>query len=156
MRTITAVAAAALLAACTATPPGALPGALPNPAASPTYGEATVGPGFTQSIQVAAGGSIAVSSVARCRGTINGPPDFNVVFPVPGSGPLVIGAQSSADSVLVVQTPSGRWLCDDNTGGGLNPTLVLAAPEAGTYHVWVGNASAGAPGLYPLATLRFN
>lgn len=154
MRRILALAATLALAACTTT---GIPGALPNPGAVPTYGSATAGPGFSRTIEVAAGGPIAASEVSRCRGSINGPPDYDIRFePSLGGIALVITAQSAADTILVVQTPSGAFVCDDNSGGGLNPRVSFPSLVAGVYHVWVGSASSSTPGLFPAATLRFN
>lgn len=147
-----ALVAAAALAGCTVV----VPGAFPNPNAPPTYGSATVNAGFTRTVQVNAGGPIPASSVGNCRGFINGPPDFNVQFnTIIGLLPLTISVQAATDTTLVVQTPSGQWLCDDDSGGALNPRIQINSPVAGVYKVWVGNYS-GAAGFFPPATLRFN
>ena len=46
-------------------------------------------------------------------------------------------AQSNVDLVLVVRTPSGRFICDDDSGEGLNPRVELGT-EIGRSAVWVG------------------
>ena len=62
-----------------------------------------------------------------------------------------ITASSEADLTLVVQTPSGAWLCSDDADG-TDPAVLLAAPELGPHSVWVGTFSRrSAP---PEATLR--
>ncbi len=59
--------------------------------------------------------------------------------------------ESSADTVLLINTPDGRWVCNDDSFGSRNPTLDFERPALGQYDVWVGtyNAPSGpaaAPG----------
>ncbi|MCC6734794.1 MAG: peptidase S1 [Bauldia sp.] len=152
MKKILALAAAATLAGCVVVPGGGFP----NPNGPPTYGTATVNPGFTRTVQVQAGGSIPAASVGNCRGYVASNPDFNVQFnTLFGLLPLAISVNAATDTTLLVQTPSGQWLCDDDSGGNLNPRIQINSPVAGVYKVWVGNYS-GAPGFFPPAMLRFN
>jgi hypothetical protein len=38
----------------------------------------------------------------------------------------------------LINTPNGRWYCDDDSGGSLNPKVQITNPQSGRYDVWVG------------------
>lgn len=54
-----------------------------------------------------------------------------------GTGALGIRASGDDDLVLVVQTPAGQVLCNDDADG-LNPAVGVEDPASGVYAVWVG------------------
>jgi hypothetical protein len=50
---------------------------------------------------------------------------------------------SDGDTVLVVQTPDGKYLCNDDTNALLlDPTVEIQKPAQGRYNVWVGSSIA--------------
>ena len=52
---------------------------------------------------------------------------------------LSIYAESKVDTTLLVLTPDGEWLAnDDGPGTGQNPLLRFANPKSGKYTIWVG------------------
>lgn len=57
--------------------------------------------------------------------------------------------ESSADLVLYVETADGRVICDDDSGEGMNPSLI-ADLGPGDHHVWVGTYSQGASAPFSL------
>ncbi|MCB0188802.1 MAG: hypothetical protein KDE31_31245, partial [Caldilineaceae bacterium] len=62
---------------------------------------------------------------------------------------------SDHDPVLVVQTPSGEYLCNDDANDLLlDPVLWLEKPEPGRYNIWVGSYAPNQllPGLLVLST----
>lgn len=61
-----------------------------------------------------------------------------------------------ADPVLVVRTPDGRWLCDDDSGEGLNAAISVEDAPAGEYAVWAGSFRGGARADLPAADLWFD
>ncbi|MDP3279083.1 MAG: caspase family protein [Deltaproteobacteria bacterium] len=64
---------------------------------------------------------------------------------------VVLGMNSTAfDSYLIVQTPSGRVLADDDSGGTLNSQLTLAITEPGEYRVIAASARPAVNGAYEL------
>jgi hypothetical protein len=75
-----------------------------------------------------------------CTGWINTNPTLDVTWE--GNAELVrIFYHSDHDPVLVVQTPDGKYVCNDNAGGQLlDPSLTMTKPAAGHYRVWVGAA----------------
>ncbi len=127
----------AALAACVAAPAVAQ-----DINAAPNYGTVNLTAGFTPDPRVVAvrsGGNINVENLsANCRGFISNAPDVRLVYSA-GSLPLIISANASADTTLVVNAPDGSWYCDDDGGErGLNPSVRFNNPQSGRYEIWVG------------------
>lgn len=114
--------------------------------ASPTYGQASLRGGFTPDpyiVEVQAGGPVPAStSSSACTGFVARTADFRLRYQS-NALPLTFSVQSSADTVLLINTPTGTWLCDDDSGGGVNPRIRIAEPASGDYDVWVGTAARG-------------
>ena len=72
-----------------------------------------------------------------CSGVFNlAQPSLNVQ--VDGAPrPQRLYVRSGTDTVLMARTPSGEWLCNDDTDG-VNPALMLDPAQPGVYNVWVG------------------
>ena len=121
----------------------------PNWRATPTYGTINLSSGFTPDPQrrsVRAGGSTAVP-FRGCSGYIHmGAPDVDLNYQS-GSYSLSIEAESSTDVTLLIYTPNGEWVCDDDSGSGSNARISFNAPQSGNYNIWVGtySGSAGTP-----------
>ncbi|WP_421858093.1 peptidase S1 [Oceanicaulis sp.] len=101
---------------------------------NPTYGTHSLNAGFLPDpaeLPITAGGSLDASSVG-CAGAIANAPDARLMW---GGGSMTIGANSNADTTLVINAPDGQWYCSDDVNG-LNPALSFSA--AGQYDVWVG------------------
>jgi serine/threonine-protein kinase PknK len=62
-----------------------------------------------------------------------------------------VSASADFDAELVVHTPDGHTLEDDDSGGGLDPALTEVGGVAGTYLVGVRSHSEGTGGAYTLA-----
>jgi hypothetical protein len=112
---------------------------------APTYGSIRLAPGFGPDphvISVIAGGGRSAQRISRtCLGQIAEAPDFRLHYG-PGGAHLVISAESSADTILVIHMPDGSWVCDDDGGPtGANPQITKSNPPAGTYDIWVGERS---------------
>ena len=109
--------------------------------AAPVYGDVTLSGGFTPdpyTVALTPGGINDASTVnSACTGQVGGAPDVDLYF-TPGSRPLYIYVESGDDTTLLVNTPDGEWICDDDSGSGLNPGLVFKAPASGLYDIWVG------------------
>jgi hypothetical protein len=51
---------------------------------------------------------------------------------------------SDGDPVLLLQTPDGKFICNDNTNPALlDPTVTLTKPAQGRYNIWLGSALKG-------------
>ena len=109
-----------------------------------TYGTINLNAGFTpdpMTYDVKSGGSINASSLGNsCAGYIADAPDFQFTFS-PGILALWISVISSVDTTLVINTPNGSWICDDDSGGDLDPSIKFKAPASGVYDVWIGTYS---------------
>ena len=121
----------------------ATPSAAQDFDAEPNFGTLNLATGFSPDPQVVAvrsGGSIDAESISSdCRGFISDAPDVRLVFSAGSSLPLVISANSRADTTLVVNAPDGNWYCDDDGGNeGLNPAVRFNSPASGRYEIWVG------------------
>jgi hypothetical protein len=109
--------------------------------AEPAHGTLTLAPGFGgRDVTVEAGGDDAVSVTGSgCAGFIdNDAPAVNVLFGEGGEGGvLAFSVDAEDDTTLLVNLPDGSWRCSDDEIGR-NPAIVVEAPEAGLYNVWVG------------------
>jgi len=140
MKSIAIVAAAAVLLA-----PGASlaqkSGGRPDFSRAPNYGSVNLTAGFTPdpwTKSILAGGSTPASAArSGCEGSVSIAPDLQLNYDA-GSLDLTIRAVASDDTTLLVNTPSGQWYCDDDSGGGLNPRVLISGPESGRYDIWVG------------------
>lgn len=113
-----------------------------NLSAAATYGDIRLSSGFTPdpyTRSLTAGGSIDVGVTSSCSyGQVANAPDFKLYYDAGTTFPLYIYATSSSDITLLVNTPSGRWVCSDDDYTGLNPLLYFSSPESGRYDIWVG------------------
>ncbi|MGE0785108.1 MAG: hypothetical protein AB7S26_05420 [Sandaracinaceae bacterium] len=92
-------------------------------------------------IEITSGGSFDVRSLETapsCRGSVMLRPDAIVRLTDPPPS-MRIAVRAAGDTTLVVHTPDDRWLCDDDSGGGVNPALLVEHPLEGQYDVWVGS-----------------
>lgn len=56
-----------------------------------------------------------------------------------GDYSLTFWVNASEDTTLVINAPDGRWYCDDDGAGDLNPRVHFAKPTSGAYDIFVGN-----------------
>ncbi len=104
------------------------------------------GPGFTPSPTVASGmaGGVQQANLLdpSCVGNVPIAPQHTVT--VGAAIPLLrvlVNAGTSADTTLVVRTPSGSYICNDDSGdpgNGLNPAVDIPNAAPGEYAVYVG------------------
>jgi hypothetical protein len=87
---------------------------------------------------VISGGSIDASKLGKnCNGYIANAPDFQLTFEA-GILELWVSIISSVDTTLVVNTPSGEWTCDDDSGGDMDPSIHFSDAPSGVFDVWIG------------------
>lgn len=132
----------------TSTPRAALTGAPPNDRLPPRFGVVSLSGGFLpdpHEIRVTAGGNMRARDFSSgCVGYINEAPTTRLEWSTESSAlPLLIAADSGADTTLVVRAPDGAWYCDDDSAGGLNPLFAATSPQSGRYDIWVGRYSQG-------------
>jgi hypothetical protein len=94
-------------------------------------------------VSLQGGGPQAASTLSPdCKGFIPKSPAVTVDYK--GKADLLKAFfYSDGDTVLVVQTPDGKYLCnDDTTALLLDPTIEIQKPAQGRYNVWVGSSLA--------------
>lgn len=117
----------------------------------PHYGTVRLAPSFTPDPHtkvIVAGGSVDVSSQnvgAECRGFAATAPDYSLRW---GGGSQLnfsfAAAGSGDDTTMIINTPTGKWLCNDDAGSAtLNPAISLNNPGSGRYDIWIGSYNAG-------------
>lgn len=113
---------------------------------SPSGGQVALDSGFTPDpyqVNIVAGGSVNASRLGNgCTGMIANAPDFRLIYSA-GSLPLSIRAigEVGSDTALVINTPNGDWVCDDDSFGDLDPKVVFRRPQSGQYDIWVASVS---------------
>lgn len=108
----------------------------------PTSGDASLSAGFTPDpyrVRLQTGGLIDASQTRGpdCDGFIAEAPDFDLFYNA-GTLPLIISVNAEVDTTLVINAPDGSWHCDDDSGGGLNPSIRFSGPLSGLYDIWIG------------------
>lgn len=118
----------------------------------PTYGGVTLKAGFEPDPykkNLDAGGDVKTDK-GGVTAWVAKAPDFQLNYTA-GNFALTILAESKADTTLLINTPDGKWVAnDDGPGTGLNPLIKFAKPKSGRYDIWVGTL---AKGITPPATL---
>jgi hypothetical protein len=92
-------------------------------------------------VSITSGGSIDSSSLglgAGCRGFVTRQPDYILDYRNAASF-LRFYVTGSGDTTLVINDARGRWHCNDDSHGGLNPTVDINRPPSGQYDIWVGS-----------------
>ena len=107
-------------------------------------------PGFSPALITATGSADGITDAAsldaNCHGQIPIVPQhvLNVTAAIPNLT-LLVQAPDPADTTLVVRTPTGAYLCNDDTTG-YNPAI-SGAFAPGTYEVFVGAYSSDSRGI---------
>lgn len=121
---------------------GAPNGGVPDYSLDPTYGRETLEEGFLPdpyAIDVVAGGPIELSMGECTYGYVADAPDFDLYYETTGGSNLYIYALSEDDTTLLINTPDGNWVCNDDGHFDGNPLIVIPAGEGGLYDIWVGS-----------------
>lgn len=108
---------------------------------NPSFGSTSLDAGFRPdpyTVNLRSGGNIEAKNLGGdCTGYIADAPDYRLIYKA-GALPLIISVASDVDTTLVINTPNGNWLCDDDGGGDLDPKVKLLKPQSGQYDIWVG------------------
>jgi len=112
------------------------------------FGTFAITPGFLpdpHAQRVVSGGNLSVSSMGfggSCRGHVTAQPDY-IMMLTNVSQFLRVYVQSGADTTLLINASDGSWHCNDDSYGGLNPTVDFSMAQPGQYDIWVGSYQAG-------------
>lgn len=131
-------------------------GASQDPNLKPAYGTVDLKAGFPNDphkVKVTAGGPIQ-TELGGVKAYVAKAPDFRLNYTA-GDLPLTIYAESTADTTLLINTPDGKWIADDDSGGNLNPLIKFAKPMSGRYEIWVGTIGKDtAPAVLKITELK--
>lgn len=97
--------------------------------------------------EVRAGGTVLLGLCDGLPGTGNIPFDPSVSIHYVADRKrmdLEFRTLGDCDTVILVRTPSGAWVFDDDNGPGRNARIRLAAPREGRYEIWVGSQGGAA------------
>ncbi len=131
------------------------PGTYLDPALPPAHADVTLAHGFLPDpfwTVVIGGGELAVPPLdsnnpanTRCAGFVTSEPDMRLAWSgeSPGLRFHLLPSDDTLDAALVVHTPDGRWLCNDDfaPGGYTDPSVEVLDPPEGVYTVWSANES---------------
>jgi len=115
-----------------------------NVGASPNFGDLRLKESFMpdpQSVTVTSGGGIEVNKGSCSYGHVSDAPDVDLYYTTSGGSSLYIYVEGDGDTMLLVNTPSGDWVCDDDSHGDLDPLISFSSAEDGLYDIWVGSYS---------------
>jgi len=115
-----------------------------NVGASPNFGDLRLKEAFMpdpQTVSVTSGGGIEVDVTGCSYGHVSDAPDVDLYYTTTGGSSLYIYAEGEGDTMLLVNTPSGDWVCDDDSHDDLDPILRFPSAEDGLYDIWVGSYS---------------
>lgn len=108
---------------------------------NPSFGSTSLDAGFRPdpyTVNLRSGGNIDAKDLGGdCAGWIADAPDYRLIYQA-GAFPLIITVESDVDTTLIINTPNGNWLCDDDGGGDLDPKVKLSKPQSGQYDIWIG------------------
>ena len=110
---------------------------------SPIYGSVSLAGGFTPDpyvIALSAGGSLQASNASSgCSGFVTDNPSFSLTHE-PGRLGLGIYTNAGFDTTILINTPAGEWICNDDNDNleNLNAGYYFASPASGRYDIWVG------------------
>ncbi|MBN1963656.1 MAG: SH3 domain-containing protein [Anaerolineae bacterium] len=113
----------------------------------PNYGSTSLTSGFVPdpyTVSVTSGGAVNVSYLGSgCNGYATSAPDFSVSYTAGAFPTLRFYFIGSGDTTLIINTPSGSYVCVDDSFGTLNPTIDFNSPSSGRYDIWVGSYAEG-------------
>lgn len=130
---------------------GAAEAACPDWQLEPAFGSETLEGGFVPDphvVDVVTGGEIDLSTCAEAGGTgwVAAAPDFDLTYEGSGTLTITVVPADDEDTVLLINTPSGTWLFDDDSGFAFNPQVSIPNAESGLYDIWIGTYSEGGGG----------
>jgi hypothetical protein len=117
-----------------------------DPTLSPNYETINLDAGFLPDpalYEVSMGGDFYAGDVDfSCYGYVSDAPDYRLNYSAGGSG-LGIYTNAEADTTLLINTPDGEWICDDDNLflNNLNAGFYFENPQSGEYNIWVGSYS---------------
>lgn len=121
--------------------------ACPNYAAAPSFGQISLNAGFLpdpyrRRVTAGGGNNLGTCNAVPGVGWIAVRPDFDLYYS--GGSRLTIAIESSVDTILLINDPSGQWhFNDDSPAYGLGAGITFTNPQGGLYDIWIGTYNPG-------------
>lgn len=113
----------------------------------PNFGSVSLTSGFVPdpaTVSITSGGGVNVSYLGGgCTGFATSSPDYSINYTSGAFPTLRIYFVGATDATLIVNTPGGSYMCNDDSFSTFNPTLDFNSPASGRYDVWVGSFNEG-------------
>lgn len=119
--------------------------ASPDYTLSPNYGSVDLTSGFKAPYRVGlvAGGPASGRAVGY-SGHYTEAPDVRLQYEASGRRLYVYLDRDSGDTTLLINTPTGDWLYNDDADGlGWGSGIAINNPSSGQYDIWAGSLSEG-------------
>lgn len=115
------------------------------------FGEYSLASGFLPDpaeYDATSGGLVDASYLGGgCYGFASPSPDLKINYTA-GAYPTLrfyfVSDTAGADTVLIINTPGGSYLCNDDSWGTFDPTLDFNSPAGGRYDIWIASVTPGA------------
>ena len=110
----------------------------------PNFGDVRLKESFLpdpHTVTVTSGGNVEVSVSGCDYGFVSAAPDVDLYYTTTGGSDLYIYAEGDGDTMLLVNTPGGDWVCDDDGHGDSDPLVHFTGAKDGLYDIWVGSYS---------------
>jgi hypothetical protein len=110
----------------------------------PNFGDLRLKESFLpdpQSVTVTSGGDVQVDVTGCDYGFVSSAPDVDLYYTTTGGTGLYVYVEGDGDTMLLINTPGGDWVCNDDGHGELDPMLYFADAKDGLYDIWVGSFS---------------
>lgn len=110
---------------------------------SPRFGSTSLNGGFVPDphiVSVLAGGAFQASNAnSGCNGYVTDEPSYQLSYS-PGSLGLGFYTNAEFDTTILINTPNGEWICNDDHDAleNLNSGVYFEDPASGRYDIWVG------------------
>ena len=114
---------------------------MPNLGLEAEYGTAQLSTGFApdpHTVALMAGGELELSVDDCSYGYVTDAPSYELTYSGSGSTDVHFYVRSDDDTTLLINTPDGSWVCDDDSLGDSNPQLTISDARSGVYDIWVG------------------
>jgi hypothetical protein len=115
-------------------------GLSPDFSLDPAYGSVELTAGFKvpYEVTVIGGGPVSLETLGHF-GRVAEAPDFSLRFQSAGRPLYIWVNRDDGDSVLLINSPGGTWLYNDDADGlGFGSGIVINNPDSGRYDIWVG------------------
>jgi hypothetical protein len=117
---------------------------IPSLGLTAEFGTVQLGAGFApdpHQVSLTAGGDLDLSVDDCSYGYVSQAPSYEVTYNGSGSTDLHFYVRADDDTTLLINTPNGSWVCDDDSLGDSNPQLTITDASSGVYDIWVGTYS---------------